>query len=372
MKKFRLLRLLFAIALLGLAWTAQLPACSAFSFSLQGNVFAAKSYDWDVDDALLVVNPRGLRKTALTPVAPAAWTARYGSVTFNQYGREFSNGGMNEKGLVIEVLWLSETVYPAPDRRPALQAAQWVQYHLDCCADVQEALASDASIRIESGGLQPRLHFFLADAFGQTAAVEWIDGKRVVHSGPAMPVQALANSTYPELREDTPAGTRLSAAAMASLTGRFGRMADGLSAMKSTPREKAVSSAFALLDQVRQGTYTKWNIVYDIQGRTIHFRSQRNPRIRSLAFADCHFECSSPCRSLDVNAPGEGEIAGALTDWTLAQNCALVRKTFEHTGFLKGTPPLAVEMIANYPAFIQCEPDARPGSASGGTASDGR
>ena len=372
MKRLCLFRLLSAIVLVSLACPAQLPACSAFSFSLQGNVFAAKSYDWDVDDALLVVNPRGLRKTALTPVDPAAWMARYGSVTFNQYGREFPNGGMNEKGLVIEVLWLSETVYPAPDQRPALQAAQWVQYHLDCCADVQEALASDAFIRIESGGLQPTLPFFLADAAGQTAAVEWVEGRRVVHSGPTMPVQALANSTYPELLENTPDGPRLSAAAMAGLTGRFGRMASGLAALAALRREEAVPSAFALLDQVRQGTFTKWNIVYDIQGRTVHFRTQRNPQIRSLALASCHFECSSPSRSLDLNGPGQGDIAAAMTDWTLLQNCALVRKTFTSTGFLKGTPPLAIEMIANYPAFIQCEPGARPGGTSEGAVSGSR
>jgi choloylglycine hydrolase len=26
------------------------------------------------------------------------WTSRYGSITFNQYGREFPSGGINEKG----------------------------------------------------------------------------------------------------------------------------------------------------------------------------------------------------------------------------------------------------------------------------------
>jgi penicillin V acylase-like amidase (Ntn superfamily) len=27
-------------------------------------------------------------------------------VTFNQYGRNFPSGGMNEAGLVIELMWL--------------------------------------------------------------------------------------------------------------------------------------------------------------------------------------------------------------------------------------------------------------------------
>jgi choloylglycine hydrolase len=29
-----------------------------------------------------------------------SWISKYGSITFNQYGREFPTGGMNEKGLV--------------------------------------------------------------------------------------------------------------------------------------------------------------------------------------------------------------------------------------------------------------------------------
>lgn len=35
-------------------------------------------------------------------------TSKYGSITFNQYRKEFPIGGMNEKGLVIEALWLNE------------------------------------------------------------------------------------------------------------------------------------------------------------------------------------------------------------------------------------------------------------------------
>ena len=52
----------------------------------------------DVGDGLLVVNQRGMVRTAL--VGPgdraAKWTSRYGSVTFNQYGRD--SLGRHERG----------------------------------------------------------------------------------------------------------------------------------------------------------------------------------------------------------------------------------------------------------------------------------
>ena len=95
-------------------------ACTSFLLKHPKGPLMAKNYDWDVPDGLVVVNPRGLAKTALVPgdASPVRWTSRYGSLTFNQYGREFPMGGMNETGLAMEVLWLPDTVYPeSGDRR---------------------------------------------------------------------------------------------------------------------------------------------------------------------------------------------------------------------------------------------------------------
>ena len=69
---------------------------------------------------------------------PASWVSRYGSVTFNQYGREFPNGGMNEAGLVVELMWLDDTTYPATDGRPALDCLEWIQYQLDTAATLSD------------------------------------------------------------------------------------------------------------------------------------------------------------------------------------------------------------------------------------------
>ena len=48
------------------------------------------------------MNRRGLKKTAFSTNSGLQWVSRFGSLTFNQFGFEFPNGGINEAGLVIE------------------------------------------------------------------------------------------------------------------------------------------------------------------------------------------------------------------------------------------------------------------------------
>ena len=96
-------------------------ACTTFCLKRGSQAVFGKNYDWGVGDGLVIVNKRGVAKTALIPPQekPARWVSRYGSLTFNQYGRELPSGGMNEAGLALELMWLDETRYPAPDGRPA-------------------------------------------------------------------------------------------------------------------------------------------------------------------------------------------------------------------------------------------------------------
>jgi choloylglycine hydrolase len=128
-------------------------------------VVFGRNYDWDVDDGLIMVNKRGVAKVAAQggqngADTPARWESEYGSVTFNQYGREFPTGGMNEKGLVVELMWLDETKYPPPDSRPSVSVLEWIQYQLDRRATVEEVLAHADEIRI--AGRVP-LHYLVAD-----------------------------------------------------------------------------------------------------------------------------------------------------------------------------------------------------------------
>jgi len=86
-------------------------ACTTFCLRTSDHVLFGRNYDWNIGDGLIFVNKRGLAKTSNGSEAPnsAKWTSRYGSVTFNQYGRENPTGGMNEACLVVVELWRDET-----------------------------------------------------------------------------------------------------------------------------------------------------------------------------------------------------------------------------------------------------------------------
>ena len=58
------------------------------------------------------------------------WTSKYGSVIATGYDISTTDG-MNEEGLVANVLWLAESVYPKWDgQKPGLSLALWAQYVL--------------------------------------------------------------------------------------------------------------------------------------------------------------------------------------------------------------------------------------------------
>ena len=125
---------------------SQTFACTTFCLKKNGEVLFGKNYDWMIGDGLVFVNKRGVAKVSnegnLTN--PAKWVSKYGSVTFSQYGRENPSGGMNEAGLVIELMWLDETQYPKVDARPTVGTLEWIQYQLDSSATVEEVIANSA------------------------------------------------------------------------------------------------------------------------------------------------------------------------------------------------------------------------------------
>jgi penicillin V acylase-like amidase (Ntn superfamily) len=102
----------------------------------------------------------------------------YGSVTFNQCGREFPHGGMNEAGLVVELMWFDGTRYPPRDGRQAVSELSWIQYMLDTCATTAEVV--DMAARVRIAGSVP-IHFLVADRSGASASIEFIDGKLASH-----------------------------------------------------------------------------------------------------------------------------------------------------------------------------------------------
>src|SRR5438067_1012512 len=111
------IRFVCSAALALLLGTPPLAACTTFVMIIGGRPVLGANYDWDTGVGALMVNQRVVEKRSFTG-RPVTWVSRFGSITLNQYGRDFPTGGMNEAGLAIALMGLDGTEYPAVDERP--------------------------------------------------------------------------------------------------------------------------------------------------------------------------------------------------------------------------------------------------------------
>lgn len=133
--------------------------------------------------------PRGVaRDDGVT--GKLTWTSKFGSVIATAFDI-ISVDGINEAGLAGHVLWLAESTYGTPDdTRTQLSQAIWLQYFLDNFATVAEAVAWIAETDVQvvqlddpTGGDPPTIHLALDDATGDSAIIEYLDGRpKVYHS----------------------------------------------------------------------------------------------------------------------------------------------------------------------------------------------
>jgi penicillin V acylase-like amidase (Ntn superfamily) len=332
-------------------------ACSALLMSSKTDTLVARNFDWSFGHGLVIVNKRGVSKKALVKKTeiPAEWTSKYGSITFNQVSRELPQGGMNEKGLVVESLWLDSASFPQPDQRPITNELQWIQFQLDNFSTTAEVISNLEKLRPSKSFAS--IHYFVCDAPGACATIEPVAGKLVVHSGSDLPVPALANDSYadssayaaPFLKnsdcEKIPAGNK-------SLN-RFARAACFLKNSNRVGSPKSADAAFQILEQIAQQGYTKWSIVYNLTERMVTFRSADAKSKKEVQLSALNFSCSKPAQILDINTMKSGEVNDAFADYTLQANRSIVESSL-----LKGfanMPREVIEALSNYPNSGVCK-----------------
>lgn len=343
----RALLIALPAALLLLPGARPARACSAFLRAGPAGPVMGKSYDWDDERGLVLVNKRGMDKRALVlspGQAPAAWRSRFASLTFNQYGRELPNGGLNEAGLAVEVLVLPETVYEPPDARPAVTELGLVQYLLDQAATTAEAAALARQVRVDAA--HARLHYFVCDASAACATLELLGGGLLVSAGAAMPVRAVTNSPY----ADSVRALERPQAASGSLA-RFVRLAGRL---RGAPGRTPVAAAFTDLDAVRFTDSTQWQIVYELQARRVHFRSRRHPGVKSVALGAFPPSCRDPVMMLDLATDRAGDVTSAFTPYRDEANRALVEATLRSRR--AALPEGTSRRVSDHPGTLACAP----------------
>jgi penicillin V acylase-like amidase (Ntn superfamily) len=338
-------------------------ACTTFFITKNGHFAFGRNYDWVTDAGMLCTNLRGLTKTSakMPEGSSVKWVSKYGSITFNQYGKEFPMGGMNEKGLVVEMMWLDGSQYPKPDKRPSLNVLQWIQYQLDNCATVKEVLATNKKVRI-SPQVNPPIHYLVADASGQAATIEFLDGKMVVHKGDDLPLPALANTAYAtssrlimDVDETKSLSNEQSDSYIDNSVKRFAYACAMVRKYQQTDIDKPiVDYSFEILDKVNQPEFTKWSIVYDVSNMTVYFKSASFNDVKSVAFADVDFSCSGTPLALDINQAAKGNVKNMLAAFSDELNMGVMQKAVAESKQQVSITDQDIDKMVAYAAQIKC------------------
>jgi penicillin V acylase-like amidase (Ntn superfamily) len=158
------------------------------------SVVVSRTMDWpESTHPMLTVFPRGMQRdgSRLGPAVvvkenPGRWTSKYGSIVVTAYGLGTVDG-VNEKGLGIHKLYLVATDFGPRDRsKLGIQAGLWGQYLLDNAATVEEALAlmeKMQPVMVELDGMKATVHLAIEDATGDSAILEYVGGRLMVHHG---------------------------------------------------------------------------------------------------------------------------------------------------------------------------------------------
>ncbi len=338
--------------------TPNIYPCTAFTLKHGDRILFGENFDWSVGDGLIIVNKRNVKKNALIFRAGdqrvASWISKYGSLTFNHVGREFFHGGINSKGLFVTGLILGHSEYPPIDSRPIISQTQWKQYILDNCATVGEAIAAQSQIRIFPRIGRFPVHFFIADKDGQSAVIEFIDGKMIYYTGANMPVNVLTNSTYADsteyLKEHKGFGGERSVSTSRNSFNRFVHTASMVKSYNAESSGPAVNYGFKILEGAAQGEYTVWRIIYDVNEMRIYFRTTFNFQIQYIDVGSFDFSCDTPNKVFDLNNKVSGDVAKYFKDYTTSANRDLITRV----NSLYHLPQEVVDVLERYPEDMFC------------------
>ena len=285
-------------------------ACSEVFIDKGGMVkVSARNFDFNnAGDGFIRFSPVGTSGQAqYTPLncQPLKWTSKYASITFNlslvksqspkdgEYGAGVD--GINQAGLKVGTYFLASSVFPEEVVRTTVDVGSLMQYLLDNCKSVDEAIAdlSSGRYRVTStptGVVEIKLHLFLHDVHGVSAIVEFIDGKIKVTYNPVNPV--LTNNTYGQsieyLKQYAGFGGELAVPGSVDSLDRFVR---GVYYWKNLQIPKnslqAVNYGFATIQILAESPgflhgCTLWTIVTDLDNRKIYFRTLNNPTIACI------------------------------------------------------------------------------------------
>jgi len=289
---------------------------------------------------IVFVNKRGAFKMGRTlnemmfkevgKVSNLNWISRYGSVTFNNFGKDLPDGGMNEAGFYI---WeMNENPqYPVGDSLYSLSQMGWMQYLLDNCSTVQEALEVTKNFEIDGWGW----HYLLADKTGDCASLFFKEGKMKVNRGSEMPVKGLFNTPYEREMEVARYYENFGGLYKVELDNpkvpRFVKTDWLIKAYD--PKENAVDYGFYMLDKIKVNDEPEWSVVFDPVEMMVYFRTRINPAIKYFSLRAIDFSAEAgPCLIQNMDMPEGGDMLGSLHPY----NATEMKNLIESLGRMAG------------------------------------
>ncbi len=335
---------IFAILIL-FPWTLlfqapELLACTRVVYQgPEGTIITARSMDWKTEiPANLWIFPRGMEREGEVGASSLTWTSKYGSVITSSWDLAASDG-MNEKGLVGNLLWLVESQYPEfePEQdKQGIAISMWLQYVLDNFETVDGAVAALSkkdfvvvSSTIPGTDIFATVHLSISDPTGDNAIFEYIDGKLVIHHGkhyttmtnsPIFEEQLAINAYWKSI----PGTIMLPGTNRAA--DRFVRASYYIEAIpKTADIRKALASVFGVIRNcsVPLGiasetepniSSTRWRTVADQKNLVYYFENVLNPNVVWVDFSKVDFGEKAAVRklSLEHNENYSGESSKAF------------------------------------------------------------
>ena len=224
--------------------------------------------------------------------------------------------GTNEKGLVANLLWLAESEYPKYDQsKPGLALSLWAQYMLDNFATVQEAVDAMSQepftvVTANVPGEQrlANLHLSLSDATGDSAIVEYVANKQVIHhdrryqvmtNSPTFDKQLALEEYWSEI------GGTVMLPGTNRAADRFARASFYINAIpKDENPDVALASVFSVIRNVSVPfgittpdqpniSSTRWRTVADQKRLLYFFESALTPNVFWVNFKDIDFSAQT-------------------------------------------------------------------------------
>lgn len=323
----RLIGILIVLLVTVNSYIPESKACTRVVYKGPNNtVLTGRTMDFSMEiPANHWIFPRGLQRTGEVGQNSIEWTSKYGSLAVSSWDISTTDG-MNEKGLVANMLWLVESEYPEfkkDGNKKGMAISLWAQYVLDNFATVAEAVESlrEESFAIVSDFIPgtkkfTTVHLSISDATGDNAIFEYIKGKLVIHHDPSYVVmtndpkydQQLAIAKY---WENIPGKTFLPGSVTAS--DRFARASFFIDAIPQTDNTRvAVASVFSVIrnTSVPYGfeiegypnlSTTRWRAVADQKNLVYYFETALTPNTFWVDLKKIDFSENASVQKLDLS-----------------------------------------------------------------------